>query len=355
MPTYTSPTGNIGKYVSNLLGGYDVTKYFNPFTGKVANFNISSPFPVDKTGSKLSSVTTKDVGISPAPSSTQSDPSTAYSTGSTGYTGGSTVDQNLLGQYDQAIGNLNKAVDRTGNMLESGYSGIDSSYQNALNQLLLGKNQANTAYDANKLSTGQDFVAAKNTIGSNAGQTLSGLWRLLGARGAGGGSAYRVSAPDAVARDATLQRTEAGNTFGANNQMLDTNWNNYMTGYENERSSAARQREQQREELARSVNQNKANLLQELASLEAQRAQIAGGDSVAASQDYLDRANNILDNVSSYDIRPIEYQTQAYTAPELSSYVTNANARPVFEGQSPENDYISPYLAALLGRRRQLA
>lgn len=268
--------------------------------------------------------------------------------------GSASYDPAVLASYDQAIGNTNSALGRLGNQFNSGNSAIDASYQNALNQLLLGKNQSQQSYNTNKQQAAQNYVGAKNTIGANAGASLSGLQRLLGSRGAGGGSAYNQAVPDEVARQATLQRADVSNTFGQNNQALDTNWQNYQTGYNNSVMDVTNQRDQQRQGLQNNIETNRASLLQMLAQLSGQRAQAAGGNQVGAAQPFLDQANTILDNASRYQVAPINYQTQAYAAPELSSYSTNPMATPTFQGQGLSNDYFSPYLAALIGQKKQV-
>lgn len=268
-------------------------------------------------------------------------------------TGGATqtVDPNAIAAYDQGIGNVNSALGRLGNQQNSGYSGIESSYQDALNQLLLGKNRANQDYTNTKQTAATDYVGAKNTVGSQAGEAITGLQRLLGSRGAGGGSAARVAAPQAVARGASLQRADIGSTFGKNNQALDTNWGNYMTDYQNQVSSAGNQRNQQRQSLEQSIEGNRANLLQTLAQLTGQRATAAGGSATGAAQPYLDQANSVLDRLSNYNVAPINFQTQAFQAPELSTY-NPQQATPEFQRQSG-GDYFSPYLQALLGKKQQ--
>lgn len=267
--------------------------------------------------------------------------------------------QALLGSYGQSINNTQSAIDRLPGQQNSGNQAIDTSYTNALNQLLLGENQARGTYQDNKHQTGVDYVGAKNTIGANAGSSLSGLLRLLGSRGAGGSSAATLAgagtARGAVGTVATQQRNDVTNTFGANNRALDNNWGNYEVGVNNQRSSAGNQRDQSKQSLDQSINTNRATLLQQLASLSGQKAAAAGGDPNAASQPYLDQANQILDQTANYSTPPISYQTQAYTAPDLSQYTTNPNAAPTFQGQSAGNDYYSPYLAALLGKKQQVA
>lgn len=262
------------------------------------------------------------------------------------------IDPAVLASYDQAINNTQAGIDRLPNQLNSGFSGIDASYQNALNQLLLGKNQGETAYNTNKQQTATGYVGTKNTIGANAGESLTGLQRLLGSRGAGGGSAYNIAAPQAVARGATLQRAGAAQNFGQNNQALDTNWNNYLTGYNNQVSSAGAQRDQAKQGLQSSIDTNRASLLQTLAQLQAQRTQAAGGNAVGAAQPYLDQANALLDKTANYQVAPINYQTQAYQAPNLASYTPTPQPTPTYDGSTP-NDYFSPYLAALLGKKSQ--
>lgn len=269
--------------------------------------------------------------------------------GSTSATSTSTVDPALLAQYDQAISNTQSAIDRLPTQLTSGNQAIDSSFTNAINQLLAAKNQAQGVYKTNKQQTAQDFVVGKNTIRSNAGNSLGSLRRILGSRGAGGSSAYRFAAPDAVTRNATIQQNDLGQTFGRNNQALDTNWGNYLTDYNNEVSSATNQRDTQKRTLQSQIDTNRASLLQSLATLVGQKTAEAGGNTTAAAQPYLDQANKLLDATSKYTTAPINYQTKAYNAPDLAKYIVNPNAAPTYQGQTVNTDYVSPYLAALLG------
>jgi len=266
--------------------------------------------------------------------------------------GGGVVDSNALRSFDQSINNTQSAIDRLGSQLNSGYSGIDSSYQNAINQLLGGKNQGERNYDENVKTTRTNYIAGKNTVGANAGSTLNSLQRLMGARGAGGSSAYEVAGPQAVSRQATLQRNDLSNTFGANIKGLDQSWGDFMQGYNNQVSGAGHQRDQQKSELQRQIDNNRASLLQSLAQLAGQRDQVAGGNGTGASQPYLDQANSILDRTANYTTSPINYSVEAYKAPSLSSYTTNPNAAPTYQGQKSNTDYFSPYLAALLGKKQ---
>jgi hypothetical protein len=93
--------------------------------------------------------------------------------------GGATTYNNNVGQYDQGINQINSALGNLGGQQASANSKIDSSYQDALNQLLVGKNQANESYKTNVLQNRQDYSAGKNTVRSRAGSSLNGLLRLF--------------------------------------------------------------------------------------------------------------------------------------------------------------------------------
>lgn len=322
------------------------------FNQNLVDYNAANGVTFPVVPGSISATNPDGTWVPPTDSSGSGGSSTTSSTPS--YTVG-VNDPATLAAYDQGISNTQSAIDRLPGQLNSAYSGVDASLSNALNQLLFGKNQANQAYSTNKQQAGTDFVQAKNTIGANAGNTLNGLLRLLGSRGAGGSSAALFGAPTAVAQGATQQRAGAANTFGANNQSLDTGWNNYLTGYNNQVSSAQAQRDQQRQSIQQQNQQQQASLLQSLAQLTGEKAAATGGSATGAAQPYLDQANSILNGLSNYTVAPINYQTQAYQAPSLASYSTNPQAAPTYNGQSAGNDYTSPYLAALLKQKQPAA
>lgn len=266
--------------------------------------------------------------------------------------------QALLGNYDQSIGNTQSAINRLPGQQASALQGLDVQTQNALAQLLGSRNTSQQAYDTNKQQSATGYVGAKNSIGVNAGNALSGLLRLLGSRGAGGGSAATGTGAGTVrgevGRNATLQRQDAGTTFGNNNQALDTNWANYLQGYNNSVSGVNDQNTQSKKSLQDSIDSNKASLLQSLATLTNQRSAAAGGNGSAVSQPYLDKANALLDKTANYTTAPINYQTTAYNAPSVASY-TAGEAPTVSSKSQNGSDYFSPYLQALLGKKLQTA
>lgn len=285
-------------------------------------------------------------------------------TGTTSYdtTGGTTstatatptIDYNLLNQYDQAIGNVNTGISQLDPQQQVGLSNINTGYNSSLNQLLQAEAQNQQAYNTNKTQTAQDYVGTKNQIGSYAGNSLNGLQRLLGSRGAGGSSAYLFNAPQAVAQMASQQRSAAGQTFGRNQQALDTNWNNYETGVGSSKTNLANQKTNSVNSLQSQIDTSRANLLQSLATLQAQRAAVAGGSPTGAAQPYLDQANSYLSQATQLGQQVPVYQTNptTYNAPTLDHYTANQFATPQVSGSNVPSDGVAPSLAYLLGANK---
>jgi hypothetical protein len=261
-------------------------------------------------------------------------------------------DAATLASYDQSINNTNAALGRLNAQRVSGYGSVDASLADALKQLGLGKSRAEKTYKDTTLQTGNDFVSGKNTVRSQSGAQLSGLLRFLGSRGAGGSSTARIALPQAVAQQASLQQGELTGDYGKNMQSLDTNWGNYLIDYGNEVTGAKGQAQKQKEALDTSIETNRANLLQTIAALTGQKAAATGGNSTAAAQPFLNQANSILNGLSNYSTKPIEYTTKAYDAPELSKYTSKGPGAITVQGQGQAGDYTSPYLQALLKKRQ---
>lgn len=254
--------------------------------------------------------------------------------------------------YDQLLGNYQTSLNRLGTQRATGNTNIENSYNTALQQLLGQKNIGQRNYNEGKQQSALDFVGAKNSARVNAGNALNGLQRLLGSRGAGGGSAYNTAAPQAVAGWGTEQLGGVGNTYGQNQRSLDTNWNDFMDSWKNQELGIGGQRDTQKFKLNQELDTTQAELLSKQAALQAERDQAQGGNGIAAAQPYLNQANSILDRLAGQAAPTINYQTQAYQAPSLASYVTNPAQAAQARGPAG-SDYFSPYLSTLLGKKQQ--
>lgn len=260
-------------------------------------------------------------------------------------------DPATLAAYDQQIAQYNQAIQGLPTELQGSDNQIQGAYQTALQQLQGQANQAQSTYNTATTGNSQNYVTNKNTIGSNAGQSLNGLQRLLGSRGAGGSSAALFSAPLAVAQQATAERAGAGQTFGQNQSGLDTSYGNYQLQNQNDLSGIASQRDQNLNSAQQQISSTQAGLLQQLATLSAQEAAAKGGNPTTAAAPYLSQAQNYLNSANQLGLNTFvpSYNTSAYSAPTAASYTPNSFAQPV-AASNPNitNNTVSPALASLL-------
>lgn len=340
--------GQIAGHVLNALPGYSTlgANITNPNVNYLGVPNPGAPAPAPNYSSPNS---TGGAGGGYSPANYSDSAGNYYSS----QAAANQASQNLA-EFDQGIGNVQSGIDRLGNQLNVGNQNIDSGYNSALNQLLQGEANTKQQYDTSKTQQTQDFVGTKNTIGGNAGNSLNGLQRLLGARGAGGSSAALFGAPQAVAQQAAQQRAGAGQAYGRNQQALDTSWNGYETGVGNSKTDLSHQRDNSRNGLQASIDTTRANLLQSLATLQGQRAQASGGNPVSAAQPYLDQANNYLGQADSLGLQTPTFQVQptVYQAPTLDHYTANPFATPQTSGNGALDQSVAPYLSLLLGAQK---
>lgn len=261
-------------------------------------------------------------------------------------------DPATLAAYDQQIAQYNQAINALPTQLQGSDNQIQSAYTTALNQLLGAKNQATAGYGTATTGNQQQYVTNKNAIGTNAGQSLNGLERLLGSRGAGGSSTALFGAPQAVAQQASQQRAGASQTYGGNQSNLDTSYNNYLTQNSNDQNSIGSQRDQNLNAAQQAIASSNAGLQQQLATLQAQKAAATGGNPTSAAAPYLASAANYLQSAGNLGLNTFtpQYNTAAYSAPTAASYTVNPFATPTTQNtnQGILNNTVSPALSSLL-------
>ena len=128
--------------------------------------------------------------------------------------------QNIAG-YDQAIGQYNSQLDRLPNQEQIAIDNINRQFGVKKNELTTGYNQSKNTYDTSTKQNSQQYVTNKNQINDSFSSGLSGMLRMLGAYGANGSD--RSLASGVASTDAARQRSGASQTFGQNQQGLDTN------------------------------------------------------------------------------------------------------------------------------------
>lgn len=223
----------------------------------------------------------------------------------------------LPGQLQTATNNIQHMFDQNSNELQSGYD--TAKAQNA---------QATTQNQ-------QQFRLNKNQIADQASSGVSSLMRLLGAHGAGGSSDAMYVAPQLVAQNASQQRAGAGQTFGQNQQGIDTNWGNYQSGFDNSKKKL-------NDWLSGQIQGAQAQSAQTELGLRSQlpNPDIAAINGLNAKIDSLGALNPTYDG-----------KTPTFAAPSVASYNVNPQAAASIQNSALDSA-TSPFLSLLLGQNK---
>jgi hypothetical protein len=252
-------------------------------------------------------------------------------------------------QYDQAISQYSSLLNNLQNQLGIAQGNVNTQYGQKSNELQSAFDQAKANYGQNTGQNQQQYRSNKNQIQDTASAGLRGLLRTLGAYGAGGSSDALYTAPGAVATQAAQQRAGAGDTFGQNQQNLDTTWNQYAAGADNQKRQLEDWRTGQLNQAQQSSLSNKQSILQKLADLRAQRA---GGNTAEATA-AMNEANGLQGRIDQLGAFNPTYTgtTPTYTAPSIASYNVDPNATTQVADATADGTPGS-YLQMLLGNKK---
>lgn len=258
--------------------------------------------------------------------------------------------------YQQGVQVANNGLARIPNQLAIADANIGDQYNQQNNSLNSSKDAAQSSYNNSTTQNKQQFVTNKNTITDQASQGINSLLRLLGMHGAGGSSTALFSAPEAVATHAAQQRSGAGQTYAANQQGLDTNWNNFLTDFGNKQKQLNDWQTQQLNQAQSQADTNKQSLLATLAQLNGNRTAAQGGNGVAAEQPYIDQINQLSGQIDSLGRFSPTYTgtTPVYTPKSLDSYAIQSAGGPQLVGQSGAlADMTMPYFNLLVNGQKK--
>lgn len=362
-----NPIQNIGGVVRvarNVVGPYDVIPGFDPVKTVVTGGSVKGA----STSTPNGAMYYDGNGVVQEYSNGQWNPYNAGNTsGNTGQTlgrntgsGGSSAPvstwtpQNQQ-MYDYSVGEINRQLGRLGNQYNAAVGNIDSTYNQRLGGLQSARGQAKENFDFGTTTNQQNYTTDQNRIQSQASQGLRGLLRQLGAMGAGGGSAYLYSAPEAVGQFAQEQLSGAGQGYAQNARELDKTFTTFSRDADNQEKQLKDWRTQGRRQAESQRQQARVSLLETLQKLNAERAQAQGGNVAAALEKYtpqISRAEGQIDALARF--RPtFDGKTPVYQAPELSRFNIANNPQAQLTPMGAGMGARTPYMNMLLGRDEQ--
>lgn len=236
----------------------------------------------------------------------------------------SSYNQDSINHWNAVINQNEHQLGGLQGQLDEAYKQLDSDRSVKNNELATSYNRAKSDYDTSSTKNMQSLQTSKNAIADRASQGLRGLLRMLGAMGAGGSSAALYSAPEAVTAYANRERAGVDQTFGENQQKLDTNWNNFQMDHEDEKKKLEDWYQGQRREKEKEMVERKNSLLSNLMNAYTERSSVGQGygNKLNEITAQVNANNDRLNELNRY-VAPAYTGTRAnYVAPTLSSYQT---------------------------------
>ncbi len=321
---------NIGKWVSDRVGfdptpGFDIRR--GPMPGVAIN-GVPRAVPKPKapaatTARPVNQPVPRDDSVYEDTGDNYYDPysdTSGYGGGTSGTTGpgydvADAADEQAY--WDDQIGQADSMLARLTNQRNIGYGNIDSSYNAGKQSLTNSRASAENQYKTTTSRAVRDNVQAKDTIGTQVGKQLTGLQRLLGARGAGQGSAAKILAPYSVGQQGNQRLSQVQQAYGDNMDDLQTNWGNTENQFTESFGQLDNDRNQKRRDLEARLAEKEAGLLETKGSAAQARSQAGGANyrtARAARQPYQSRIQQLLgdiDNLSantSFQPKQVQYR-----------------------------------------------
>jgi len=287
------------------------------------------------------------------------DSNTYSTTRASGGSGGSNAQEeaikaNMRNIYDRQIGDINSNIDSLQGQLDNALAGVKNEYNTY-------KNEQQSSYDANKndydtktLQNRQDLRTNRNEITDRASKGLRGMLRILGAMGAGGGSEARYEIPQMVTEQANSEFNNAGQTYARNQQDNDTNWNNYVNQFENDKKKLEDWYNGQVKSKRQESEERRQSLLADLVTAYGNRAQYGGdyGNSINDAYNRIAESRNRATDLGRFTPTKYTGMTAVYNAPDLASYDTG-KTNLTTEVVDSNTSATSPLLVALQGLNRK--
>lgn len=187
-----------------------------------------------------------------------------------------------IGSIDAQTGSLRDILGGLDTQLGQGQTKINDQYNQQASQANLQRSRALEDFQNTEQGTNLQKQQALDQVNNKARTLANSVRQMIGNAGGSGSSAYQITAPGAVSRQANLQNQDITNTYGQNFDALDTAKNRADQDFTNLFSNLGQTKNSAIEALKSGVLGQKNQINGTLADLAAQRAAYTGGNPTAA-------------------------------------------------------------------------
>jgi hypothetical protein len=252
-------------------------------------------------------------------------------------------------QYiDDQIAQLQQQKNRTSTGLQQGLTNLGDSYNKNVSAQNALRGRAMEDFSTKAEDSARSKDTALDTVNSNARMLSDSLRRRLGLSGGSDSSAYQITAPGAVARDASANRTGVLEDFGTNSRNLDTAQKRAETDFESLLRDLSEQRRTSERGLRAGIFDQQNQIDANIADALRQKSGIQGGgykEAKIASSPYvagIESRNSQIDNLFNQFRNPYTIKGVDVQKPNLLNYLTDREAIQTNEQNNTEDPY-APY------------
>lgn len=231
-----------------------------------------------------------------------------------------------LGSIDAQSGSLRDILAGLDTQLNQGQTNINDQYNQQASAANLQRSRALEDFQNTEQGTNLQKQQALDQVNTKARTLANSVRQMIGNAAGSGSSAYQITAPGAVARQANLQNQDITNTYGQNFDLLNTAKNRADQDFTTLFDNLGQTKNKAIESLKSGVLGQRNQINGSLADLAAQRAAYTGGNPTAAMQPFqadIAGTRNQINGLFDQYRTPFNSVTPVSVAkPTLRDYVT---------------------------------
>lgn len=275
----------------------------------------------------------------------------AYSGSASGGGAASTYDPADLAYLQDQRSRLQNQLSSSNTALNNGLTQLGDSYNKEVSGANTKRSQTLEDFAVKKEDTTRGKDQALGKVDTNARTLAESVRRRLGMASGSNSSAYQLAAPNAVARDATKNRTGVLENYGQNFRDLGTAEDRAKSEYDSLLQDLEAQRKTRESDFRASILGQQNNISNSLAEVARQEALLRGGgynqvkSAMAPYVGEIDSRQAQIDNLFNQFRTPFSVKAVDVKAPTLRDYTVDRAAISA-NGTQGESQY-SPYLQFL--------
>lgn len=270
--------------------------------------------------------------------------------GGSGSGGGSSANAADLAFLDSQENSLRQQLARAQTTLGQGITGLQDAFNRETSKANQQRSRALEDFGLQRDDTIRAKGDALGRVDTNARVLNDSLRKRIGMASGSGSSAYQYAAPNAVAREASGERTDVLGDYAVNERNLGLAERRAEQDFASLLEEIGRNRQSKEQQLRQSIAETEQDINSRLGGVAGQRAALRGGGygAIRAAQSPYEAAiaerQSTLDNLFNQFRNPVLSTRQVEVQkPELRDYMVDRAAINANEASGGARDAYSPY------------